>query len=244
MMVSVGFDRDLYESVGIIRKIYINLLVRAMLLIVGATGMGKTWATRYVLANNVKCDPMAKITIIDIKNYDFAPDFKDCPRCYGTDTALEGIKNFHEEFNERVKAGRVSDTMPRRVLLIDEYAALASMSAYDKSVKEIMAIISKILMTGRAYSQTVIIGCQRAQSELFPSGSRDNFGNIIHMGNFSKEQRLMVASDFSDEIVNDCGRGQGYLLQQGKPISRILIPGYEVDRANELIRGALQEWGK
>jgi len=241
MIVPVGYDRDLYENGGILHKISIDLLVRAMVLIVGATGMGKTYATRYMLANMAKLMPDMRLTIIDVKNFDFYPDFADCPRCYGTETALEGIKRFNDEFNERVKAGRVSDAMPRRVLLVDEWAALASMAAFDKSVKEYMAIIAKILMTGRAYSQTVICGAQRAQSDLFPGGSRDNFGNILHMGNFSKEQRLMLASDYSDEITNDCGRGQGFLLQQGKPISRVLIPQYDVGRANELIRSALQE---
>jgi hypothetical protein len=250
MVVPIGFDRDLYESGGIKHKVCIDLKTRAMILIVGATGQGKTYATRYLLANMAKCDPAMLLTLIDVKNFDFFPDFSDCPRCYNADTALIGIKRYNDEYNEIVSAGR-SENLTRRILLVDEWAAFASMAAFEKkktaddggiTVKEAMAIVARLLMTGRAYAHTVIIGCQRAQADLFPSGgARDNFLNILHMGNFSKEQKIMLASDYSDEIVNDCGVGQGYLIQAGKPIRRILIPEYNVDRANELIRGALQD---
>jgi hypothetical protein len=250
MNVTIGYDRNLYEDGGIKHQVTVDLKSRAMSLFVGATGQGKTYATRYFLANLVKSDPAARITIIDVKNFDFFPDFSDCSRCYGADTALIGIKRYADEYGEIVKLGRTSDTMPRRVLLVDEWAALNSMAAFEKkksandteiTAKESMAIVSRILMTGRAYSHSVLIGCQRAQSELFPAGSRDNFGNILHMGNFSKEQRLMLAPNSKDEISDDCGVGQGYLIQQGKKIRRILIPEYNVNRANELIRGALQD---
>ena len=254
-MIPIAFDRDLFERGGVFQPVGIDLRQRSMVLIVGPTGTGKTHTTRYLLANMAKAMPDVRITIIDVKMYDFYPDFFDCPRCHGIDTALKGIKEFYSEFNERVRIGRVDSEMPRRVLLIDEYAAFAAMAAFEKkpdrkassddedgniSIKEAMAIVARLLMTGRAYAQTLIVGCQRAQSDLFYGGSRDNFANIIHMGNFSKEQRLMLASEYTDEILSDCGQGQGYLLQSGKAPRRIIVPRYDVERANALIRGALQ----
>lgn len=62
----------------------------------------------------------------------------------------------------------------------------------------------------------VLIGEQRADSEHFRAGARDQFRAILALGHLSKEQRQVLFSDFKDKMNERNGLGEGYMLIDGK----------------------------
>ena len=208
-----------------------------MILISGATGSGKTYAIRYLLAKIVKHLPEIKITIIDFKQYDFV-DFSDTSRYYGYDNAFDGLVDFDSEFKAR-QSEKASPgcKYSRIVLLFDEWSAfLAGLD--KKKADEAKAILQRILSLGRIYSVNVICGMQRADSSNFSVGSRDNFGVVILMGQGSQEQNRMLLSDYTDQLL-PCGRGQGHMVIAGQGLKHIVVPSYDRKKADEYIRKAM-----
>ena len=230
------YDIPFELSVADGRKIlkgFINLLL------VGATGTGKSYALTvitYLLVRSFS----ARVTICDYKKSSFA-QFEDTPNFYGYEDVPDGIRTFYKEFSERLEANDEERNKKIRVLVIDEYGAL--ISAQDKkTADELKTMVANMLFMGRSLGIRVLIGVQRADAEYFKSGARDQFKAILSLGNLSREQRMMLFSDSKDSMTAKNGVGAGYLHIDGQDIERVkILPVSMADEAmmNDNIRKAM-----
>lgn len=184
------------------------------LLCVGKTGSGKSYFLALLLGLYARYIPGVCITICDYKKSSFA-EFEGTPNFYGYEAVPDGIRAFYQEFTERLAANDEARNQQVRVLLIDEYGAL--ISAQDKkAADELKTMVANMLFMGRSLGMRVIIGVQRADSEHFKAGARDQFRAILALGNLSKEQKSMLFTDWKDGMTRICGLGEGYLFMDGR----------------------------
>lgn len=160
------------------------------LLCVGKTGSGKSYALSVLLGIYARYMPNVSITICDYKKSSFA-QFEDTPNFYGYEDVPNGIRVFYQEFSERLAANDEERNKHIRVMLIDEYGAL--ISAQDKkAAEELKTMVANMLFMGRSLGMRVLIGVQRADSEHFKAGSRDQFKAILALSDLSREQKQML----------------------------------------------------
>lgn len=205
--VPIGIDFDIHPS-G---------------LIVGSTGSGKSFALALMAARISLYLSEARLVICDFKNASFA-FLAGLSGYYGYTAAVEGIVRVYEEMQTRLALNDESRNRRKIFLLVDEYAALV-MFLPKKEADNVKQMVASILMLGRSLGVHLLIGMQRADSEFFRSGARDQFGMILALGNLSKEQQGMLFPDHRDQlrsVVNQ--RGEGFLLLDGKGLYRIRVP--------------------
>ena len=181
------------------------------LLCVGPTGSGKTTFLMVLLANLLMNYPNAKLYLCDFKNYDFNM-LSDCKRYFGYLDVIDGIKQVYKIFNERLLSKENIEYDPI-ILYIDEYSAF--LSNIGKEADIIQRMVSEILFMGRSYNIIPIIGLQRADSNLFKNGSRDQFKTIVALGNLSKIQKEMLFPDYKDNMNDTNNVGEGYVYEDG-----------------------------
>lgn len=189
------------------------------LLVVGATGSGKTYAVKLLLGRIAKHLPEAKITLCDYKHDDFR--FLDgCMRYFWFDRCAEGLNSFYKCFQERQKGNDSSRSF--RLLVFDEWASFIAMQE-KRETEESKRKLSTLLMLGRSFNCHVLVSQQRADASYF-STARDNFSVIVALGNLSKESRDMFFSGFKDEMEPVRKIGEGYMLVNGVSFHRVQVP--------------------
>jgi glutaredoxin len=166
--------------------------------------------------------PRAVLYLCDYKNDDFAL-FKGLPRHFGYEDCEMGLHQFYEAFQQRVEEGSEAERIPQ-VLIFDEWGAyIMSRKKADAEVQK--QIIATLAMLGRSYKTHIILGLQRCDAtHYFTAGAKDQFTAILAHGNLGREARNILFSEYKDELVNDCGRGTGYFLRDGKGLKRFIVP--------------------
>lgn len=211
------------------------------MLVVGATGTGKSYFLKMLLAKMALHNPNASITICDFKKNSFS-QFEELENFYGYTESPKGIRAVYKEFCKRLIANDDERNNQSKMLLIDEYGALLS-SADKREAEEIKAMVAEMLFMGRSLGIRVIIGIQRADAEFFKSGARDQFRAVLALGNISKEQKQMLFADYKDKMTDNNGLGEGYLYIDGKQcLERIKVvkaSSYEEDLMNGYIENAM-----
>ena len=196
-------------------------------LVVGSTGSGKTYFTYQLLgkiALNKSCNGEdVRVFISDIKNEDFR-QFKNRPNYYGIN-AVDGIKEVHKIFEERMENDEDNEDKETIILLIEEYAVLIN-SIKDKSDKEkLKDMVADLLFAGRSKKIITIVSLQRADAEYFVRGAREQFKKIILMGEISDTQMKMLVDEKRRNQFKEINpRGYGYLCEDGKmKVTRIQV---------------------
>lgn len=188
------------------------------LLVVGATGTGKTYAVKLLLGRVSKYLPSAGVTICDYKRDDFA--FLDgCPRYFGFGQCKTGLESFYDLL--RARQTGVDGSRDFRLLVFDEWASYCSMLD-KKQVEYEKQKLATLLMLGRSFNVHVLVSQQRADAQYF-STARDNFQIITILGNISKEAAMMFGID-RDELPPTYGVGSGFMLTNGIDLQEIQVP--------------------
>lgn len=206
------------------------------LLIVGPTGSGKTYFAYQALAKitwNKSFNGKVKAFISDIKNEDFL-QFKNCPNYYGIN-AVDGIKEVHKIFKERMNNGESNDNKDTIILLIEEYGILIN-SLEKKEAEEVKKMVEDLLFGGRSKKIITIVSLQRADAEYFRKGSREQFKKIALMGTISETQAdMLLDEEKKKQIVEINQQGYGYLSEDGKRImTRFKVAKISQDDKNHI----------
>jgi hypothetical protein len=213
------------------------------LLCVGRTGTGKTYTLLTYLGLFASV-PGASISIFERKPS--LSQFADTPNYFYGEKVASALKDFYENvFKVRLEAlcgmtVEERNAQPLKVILIDEYSALIT-SLDRKAADEMRAIIGEMLSLARELRIFILIGMQRADSEYFKAGGRDQFKSIIAMGNLSKEQKNMLFNEEKDKMIARNKVGEGYYSVDGQEIKRVkVVEIKDMDELNKSIHKAMQ----
>lgn len=220
------------EAIG---NISINHITNA--LIVGATGTGKTVATKVIMKKIVKFQPEAQIWILDYKNADFRA-FKNCAHYYSYTDVEQGLNDYYFAYKKQQSTGIAGAP---NYLIMDEWASFI-LSVDNKQQRDLLKKrASELIMTGRNYLYIPLFGQQVAMSDLYPEGARANFKMIISMGNISKEQKSMLFSEYKEQMTESNKTGEGYLFIDGQPrLEKVKFEVKDFNKLDEDIIRALQ----
>lgn len=218
------------EAIGNISvKRLINMLV------VGATGTGKTVVVKILMAKIAKFQPDAKIWLLDFKRFDFR-GFADLPRYYGYTDCVQGLNDYYDAFKAQQEAGEAAAP---NYLIIDEWGSFI-MSLEKKEVELLKGKLAELLMLGRAYQFFPIIGIQRPDAAYFAS-SRDNFQTCLALGNLSPEGRRMVFPDSVAGRIVECKKREGHVYTDGVGLEKVRIADVpDMDALDATIREAMR----
>lgn len=218
------------EAVGSISiKQLINMLV------IGATGTGKTVAIKILMAKIAKFQPNAKIWLLDFKRFDFR-GFSSFPGYYGYTDCIQGLNDFYDAFKRQQEAGVEGEP---NYLIIDEWGSFI-MSLDKKEAELLKAKLAELLMLGRAYRFFPIVGIQRPDSSYF-SAARDNFQCCLALGNLSPEGRRMVFPDSVAGRLVECRTREGHLYIDGKGLEKMRVADVpDMEALDSTIRKAMR----
>lgn len=188
-------------------------------IVVGATGSGKTYFVKLLLGRIATHISDAKVVLCDFKNDDFR-FLEGFPNHYAFTRCGDGLDYFFEAFQRRQQGENPSRSF--RLLVFDEWASYLSM--LDKKSAEVAkSKLATLLMLGRSFNYHVLISQQRADASYFAT-ARDQFSNILSLGNLSREGRDMLFSSFKDQIQPVQRLGEGYMLTNGITLYHIKVP--------------------
>ena len=100
------------------------------MLIVGATGTGKTVALKILLTKIARFQSDAKIWLLDFKQFDFQ-NLSDKPRYYGYADCLQGLEDYYAAFKQQQESGTAGAP---QYLIIDEWGSF--LLSLDKKTAE------------------------------------------------------------------------------------------------------------
>lgn len=216
--IDVALDSDLLAS-GVYHYRRWQWGLTPHLAIIGPTGSGKTFLIKLLLARIGLHVENASVVLCDFKADDFN-DFRGLPNHYEFLDCVNGLERFFNAFLARQRGEDTSRDF--RLLVFDEWGAFNS--TLDKKDSEaVRAKLATLLMLGRAYSCHILVGQQRADSENFTKGARDNFGLVVALGNISKESAAMFGFD-RDKMEPVPSVGSGHMLTNGTDMAAIKVP--------------------
>lgn len=218
MKMNLVMDKTLFNR-GLNHYHKINWDKTPHMATVGASGSGKTFLNKLIIARVSLKISNSSVTVLDFKadDYHFA---RNCENLYEFDKVKEGLEKFYQEFLLRQQGqdtGRIF-----KLLVIEELGSM--MSFFEKKEVEAMkAIIANIIFMGRSANFHILVSTQRPEASYFSSGSRDSIGVIIALGNLSKEGKAMLFNDFKDEMEEKHGQGAGFMTN-GTELFSIKVP--------------------
>lgn len=232
------FYDESYLKYGIKKYVRWNPAVAPSILCYGATGSGKTVASKLILSRISKYIPDSQIWINDFKgdSTDFA-FLQNSKRYYRFFDCADGFQDFFNHFTQRQSG---EDT--RRHFIIcyfDEWASYIQNIDKKKAESEKQKL-STLLMLGRSYNVHFLHNQQRCDSIYFSAGSRDQYGVVISLGNLSEEGKLMMFREFKDEMKSDRKQGTGYMITNGTNFTPIQVPIIsDMEKMNHFIKEAV-----
>lgn len=221
-----GYNKKLYYDYDMAISIKLDISTHCHALITGSSGSGKSYALLYLVGMLLQSVSDIVIFFCDFKNSNDFHFLKNYKYYYSGNACYEGIIDYYNKFTEVRTTGNLKT---RYVLICDEYPAFINyLQTKDKQNKtkyanDVLNAISEILMLGRGIGFGVWIVTQRADSNLFNNGARDNFMVIIGLGRLSREQKGMIftGEDIPEQIYS---QGEGLLLADGHELKEVKYP--------------------
>lgn len=236
MEIGVFLQED-FLNYGIQKYTLWNPATAPHIVIFGATGTGKTYATKLMLGRISKHVPDSQFFICDFKgDSDFSFLLGDS-RFYRFLDCEKGLSNFYNLFEKR----QSGEDKSRNLLLLffDEWASY-TLNLEKKKTEDEKKKLATLLMLGRSFNVHVLISQQRVDASYF-NAARDNFNEVIALGNLSPEGKEMMFRDYKEQMKPDRKQGTGYMLTNGTDLTSIVVPTIsDMNRLNHYIKMAVE----
>ncbi len=217
--ISIAYNNE-YLSYGVKKPIKWNPDKAPHIVIIGSTGSGKTYFSKFLLGKISLYLPDTELTVCDFKGDDDFQFLGKCPNFFRYDNCIDGFNQFYSNFRKRQK--NEDNSRNALVLFFDEWASYCN-SQEKKKVEEEKKKLATLLMLGRSFNVHVILSQQRADAQYF-SSARDNFNLVVGLGNLSEESKNMLFHSFKEHIKPDRKQGTGYIIQNGSSLESIIVP--------------------
>lgn len=216
--INLVYDASLHHA-GIAKYILWDFEKFPHIVIFGATGSGKTYLLKILLARIGKYVPRAELVVCDYKSDTDFTFLKGCSNFYRYTECHIGLERAVRELQNR----QANETASRHFfcLIFDEWASFVS-NMEKKSAEQAKQDLATLLMLGRSFNVHVIVSQQRLDAAYFNS-ARDNFSVVIGMGTLSKEAIQMMFSEYKDVINSRKSQGSGSMII-GSEFKEIIVP--------------------
>lgn len=230
-------------------RAFFDLINQSHILVVGASGAGKTYTCKQILADIINQHDSTKkenenieIILCDYKGDGDFEIFKEFQNCYRYQEVKEGFLRFYNILKNR-QSGNDYSRSPV-YLYFDEWASfILSISSQDKKEADNLKMkLTEILQLSRSFNLHTICSLQRAEASYFLNGARDNFPIRLGLSRLSDESRRQLFPDMPKEIYEPMKQGQGWLQTDDRPYPiQIIVPPMDIDKVNEIIATAIGE---
>lgn len=217
--ITIAYNNE-YLSYGVKKPIKWDTSKAPHIVIIGSTGSGKTYFSKFLLGKISLYHPDTELTVCDFKGDDDFIFLSKCLNFYRYDNCIEGFNQFFLKFRNR--QSNKDKSRNALVLFFDEWASYCN-SQEKKKVEEEKKKLATLLMLGRSFNVHVILSQQRADASYF-SSARDNFNLVVGLGNLSEESKNMLFHSFKEDIKPDRKQGTGYIIQNGSNLESIIVP--------------------
>lgn len=220
--MKIGYDFQIWNEYALKQEMAVELTTHPHLLLTGASGSGKSYALKWLMADLLKAN-------VDLFfcNFKRSEDFRfleDYSRYFTYLDCASGLQEFFGIFKQ-AQAGIMEFSGEYHVLVFDEFPAFVmSTSMEDKKLAEqYKMMVAELLMLGRSYGFGVWLIMQRPDSLFLAHGARDNFHITISLGNISKETKGMLYSgeELPDRVYKV---GEGIAWIDGLGLKEIKFP--------------------
>lgn len=214
------FLNEPYLKYGIKKYTLWNPETAPHIVIFGATGSGKSYACKLLLARISRYCPNSHFYVCDFKGDSDFSFLNTKARFYRFLNCENGLSDFYKQLEER-QSGK--DNSRNLILLFfDEWASYI-LNLEKKKAEEEKKKLATLLMLGRSFNVHVLISQQRVDAFYF-NAARDNFNLVIALGNLSSEGKEMMFHEFKEQMKSDRIRGTGYMTTNGTDFTPILVP--------------------
>lgn len=239
MMIKVGMRVGKMNTTA---PLMFDLRQLPMVLIVGASGSGKSYLLKFIFASLLKYQAIMEIFCLDFKNSgDY--EFMDAEHLSVGKDCVEMLDKVYKRYKQ-IKEDNMSNIV---LCVFDEYAAFITwLNSYDKKLgKKAMDQVQEILMMGRrinknnggAYMITVL---QRPDSAYFGT-ARDNYFVKIIMKDVTRSIRTMLEIDEKDIPEEHKARtGHGIMIVD-ENIYAFIVPTYDETLMNAMLTAKRSE---
>lgn len=230
------FCNEAYLKHNIRKYVLWNPAIAPHIVIFGATGSGKTYATKLMLGRISLCIPDSQFYVCDYKGDSDFNFLNEENRFFRFFNCEKGLTIFYERLEQR-QSGK--DSSRNFILLFfDEWASYI-LSLEKKKAEEEKKKLATLLMLGRSFNLHVLISQQRVDASYF-NATRDNFNLVIALGNLSLEGKEMMFHEFKDQMKADRKQGTGYMITDGMDFTPIVVPTVsDTKRLNHCIKEAV-----
>lgn len=217
------------------------------LLVIGASGSGKTYASTVLLAQEIyNYYQQYQITpFVIMADYKADKDFEYLNHL-PTFFRFDNVDNALDLALTVLESRQKEDALDKRkvIFFIDEWGSYLA-SKETKQKNEAIQKLSRLMMLGRSFDIQVVISNQRGDADYFGK-IRDNFSSILALGNLSKETVQMFFSDEKEIISLRNKQGVGYLKVSSKKLVKVVVPSVTseaYERCQNIIRYAVESSG-
>lgn len=175
-----------------------------------------------LLVGHISADyPTARVWVGDAKGDDvFRPlHATESARYWRFTNTIDGLRNFYEAFQVRMQG---DPDRSLNLIWLDDWSGLMMMLP-KKEAEEAKAMLSALLTMGRSMGCQALLTLPRGDASLFATGSRDNIGNVLAMGNLRPDSARMMDLD-TDALVSVTSIGGGHLLVNGAQQYAVQVP--------------------
>ena len=213
---------------GVQRWIEIDLAMPGVL-IVGPSGWGKSTASASMGATLAVLHPDVRVWVMDGKGDPAFRFLHDVPgaRYYPHRAALDGLRELYQVMHDRM-AGTASVTLyPLYLGWLDELMGLLLLLP-KKEQEEVKAMVTSILLQGRAMGVQLLLSTQRPDASMFASGgaARESINHTLVLGPMSASMANMVGDVDPAQLmpIPSGAVGAGHLLTAGANARPVQVP--------------------